>query len=86
MHVLIRSNSEPNAMSSRVVSIVVGYYIAMLSIANTVFSTAKVLQYFSKICIGIGISNIFPVLAILTFTIPIPILFGTHVWVMDICN
>jgi len=35
------------------------YNIAILSIANTVFSIAKVLQYFLKICIGIGIANTF---------------------------
>ena len=39
--------------------LILQYNIAILSIANTVFSIAKVLQYFLKICIGIGIANTF---------------------------
>ena len=39
--------------------LILQYNIAILSIANTIFSIAKVLQYFLKICIGIGIANTF---------------------------
>ena len=39
--------------------LILPYNIAILSIANIVFSIAKVLQYFLKICIGIGIANTF---------------------------
>ena len=50
--------------------LILQYNIAILSIANTIFSIAKVLQYFLKICIGIDIGNTF-FQAVLVLILPI---------------
>ena len=50
---LKNTNRKPSGL------LILQYNIAILSIANTIFSIAKVLQYFLKICIGIGIANTF---------------------------
>ena len=50
---LKNTNRKPSGL------LILQYNIAILSNANTIFSIAKVLQYFLKICIGIGIANTF---------------------------